>query len=134
MWLSRRMKESVPVMDADLGVTTIAGKTMGVMSKGEVRSLPVYGPGGYAWMPEADSGVLVIKGGPGGEEQCVAGVEQKIQNGMQAGEVCITTSGGNMIYLKRNGEIELRGKISIQGELAVNGEAYRPCSCVQEVL
>ena len=73
MWLSRQIKPAPPTADADLGMTTIAGDSVGVVTRGEVRALPVYGPGGYVWMPESGSAVLVIKGGPGGEEQCVAG-------------------------------------------------------------
>ena len=52
MWLSRQMKPAIPTADADLGVTTIAGEQAGVVTRGEVRALPVYGPGGYAWLPE----------------------------------------------------------------------------------
>ena len=52
MWLSRQMKTAMPTADADLGVTTIGGEQAGVVTRGEVRALPVYGPGGYAWLPE----------------------------------------------------------------------------------
>ena len=67
MWISRQMKTVPPTADADLGITTIAGGSAGVVTRGEVRSLPVYGPGGYIWMPESGGTVLVIKGGPGGD-------------------------------------------------------------------
>ena len=50
MWLSRQMKAPAPTADADLGMTTIAGDSVGVVTRGEVRALPVYGPGGYVWM------------------------------------------------------------------------------------
>ena len=110
MWLSRQMKAPAPTADADLGMTTITGDSVGVVTRGEVRALPVYGPGGYVWMPESGAAVLVIKGGPGGEEQCVAGQQQAlIPEGMGPGEV------------------ELRGKVRIQGSLTVNGEPYAPC-------
>lgn len=69
MWISRKMRPAPPTADADLGVTTIAGGQAGVLTRGEVRSLPVYGPGGYRWMPQNGAEVLVIKGGPGGQEQ-----------------------------------------------------------------
>ena len=72
MWLSRQIKPAVPTADADLGMTTITGDSVGVVTRGEVRALPVYGPGGYVWMPESGSAVLVIKGGPGGEERKVS--------------------------------------------------------------
>ena len=75
MWLAEKTKLSPPGMDADFGVTSIAGQRAGVVTRGESRRLPVYGPGGYFWMPENGSAVLVIKGGPGGEESCAAGTK-----------------------------------------------------------
>ena len=72
MWLAQSMKQAVPTADADQGISTIVGDQMGVVTRGEVRQLPIYGPGGYVWLPESGASVLVIKGGPGGEEQCVA--------------------------------------------------------------
>lgn len=128
MWLSRQMKAPAPTADADLGMTTITGDSVGVVTRGEVRALPVYGPGGYVWMPESGAAVLVIKGGPGGEEQCVAGQQQAlIPEGMGPGEVYLFTPGGNSVYLRSGGEIELQGKVRIQGSLTVNGEPYAPC-------
>ena len=124
MWLSRQMKSAPPTADADLGVTTIGGEQAGVLTRGEVRNLPVYGPGGFAWIPENGSAVLVIKGGPGGQEQCVAGMQQTcIPEDMEAGEVYLYGPGGNSVYLRSNGKVEIRGT------LVINGEQYRPCTC-----
>ena len=130
MWLSEQMKKAIPTADADLGMTTIAGEGAGVMTRGEVRALPVYGPGGYIWMPESGALVLVVKGGPGGEEQCVAGMQQPAAPGeMRPGEVCLR-SGDCTIYLKRDGTVRLQGgKIEIEGELWINGRPYAPCTC-----
>jgi phage gp45-like len=123
------MRTAPPTADADLGVTTIAGKSVGVVTRGEVRSLPVYGPGGYVWMPRNGAEVLIIKGGPGGEEQSVAGMlQESIPAGMQPGEVYLHSAGGSSIYLRQNGTVE------ITGELVVNGESYRPCTCSKEGL
>ena len=115
--------------DADLGMTTISGEHAGVLTRGEVRALPVYGPGGYIWMPENGDMVLVMKGGPGGEEQCVAGMRQSsAPAGMKPGEICL--QGKNCsVYLDRDGTVRLRGRIEIDGELRINGEPYKPCSC-----
>ena len=94
MWLAENMKHTAPAADAEQGVSTIVGEQMGVMTRGEVRQLPVYGPGGYVWMPESGASVLVIKGGPGGEEQCVCGQKQPAApGGMQPGEVCLCGPG-----------------------------------------
>ena len=124
MWISSRMRPAPPTADADLGVTTIAGKSVGVMTRGEVRQLPVYGPGGYVWMPENGAAVLVVKGGPGGEEQCVAGMRQaEPPRGMKPGEIWISGPQGAAIYLKKDGTVD------IQGRLTINGIPYRPCDC-----
>lgn len=109
MWLSKQMKPEVPTADADLGTTTIAGGNAGVVTRGEVRALPVYGPGG--------------------EEQCVAGAKQQVPEGMKPGEVYLHGPGDGAIYLREDGTVELRGTISIRGQLVVNGEPYKPCTC-----
>lgn len=64
MWISRQMKPVSATADADLGVTTISGQKAGVVTRGEVRDLPVYGPGGYLWTPANGTAALVIKGAP----------------------------------------------------------------------
>lgn len=130
MWLSKQMRPAPPTADADMGVTTIGGKQSGVVTRGEVRDLPVYGPGGYVWLPENGAAVLVIKGGPGGEEQCVAGTRRKeLPEGMKPGEVYLYGPGNNTVYLRRDGTIELRGDVDIRGSLMVNGLYYQPCGC-----
>ena len=130
MWLAQKMKPAVPEAEADQGVSTIVGDEMGVVTRGEVRRLPVYGPGGYVWLPESGASVLVIKGGPGGEEQCVCGGQQAAApKGMQPGEVYLHAPGGVSVYLKRDGTLELRGRVDIRGALSVNGESYKPCTC-----
>lgn len=135
MWLSKQVKPSPPTADADLGVTTIAGEGAGVITRGEVRALPVYGPGGYVWLPESGAAVLVIKGGPGGEEQCVAGTRQTAApSGMQPGEIYLCGPGGNAVYLKKDGAVELRGDVAIRGSLTINGELYKPCTCGEVVV
>lgn len=139
MWLSRQMKPEIPTADADLGMTTIAGGSAGVVTRGEVRSLPVYGPGGYIWLPESGETVLVIKGGPGGEEQCVAGARQGQEpEGMQPGEVYLYGPQGGTVYLRADGSVEVQSKgtvtlkgetVSIEGLLLINGKPYKPCEC-----
>ena len=128
MWLSRQMKLAPPSVEAELGVTTIAGGSVGAVTRGEIRALPIYGPGGYVWLPESGAGVLVVKGGPGGQEQCVAGMKQADPPaGMQPGEVCLQGPGGSAVYLKKDGSVELKGKkLSLTGSLFINGKPYAP--------
>lgn len=122
MWLSRQLKTESPSADADLGRISIAGDRAGVVTRGEVRSLPVYGPGGYVWQPASGESVLVIKGGTGGAETCVAGAEQgSAPVGMKPGEVYLYAPGGTSVYLRSDGTLELRGKIRLAGDVAVAG-------------
>lgn len=135
MWLSSKMRPAPATADADLGVTTIAGDSVGVMTRGEVRTVPIYGPGGYIWMPENGGAVLVVKGGPGGEEQCVCGMKQGAPpEGMLPGEVLVYGPGENSVYLKRDGKVVLRGEVCVEGSLWINGAAYAPCHCGEELV
>ncbi len=136
MWLSRQVRPGAATADADLGITTISGQKVGVVTRGEVRDLPVYGPGGYLWTPANGAAVLVVKGGPGGEEQCVAGTRplEEVRE-IAPGEVYLYGPGENSVYLKADGSVEIRGsrvtvaeELSIEGRLTVNGEPYRPCN------
>ena len=138
MWLSKQIKPVTATSDADLGVTTISGEQVGVVTRGEVRDLPVYGPGGYLWTPPNGAAVLVIKGGPGGEEQCVAGMKpQKAPASVGPGEVRVYGPGGNSVYLRQDGSVEIGGTkvsisaaaVSVSGTLTINGAPYRPCTC-----
>lgn len=134
MWLSRQIKPGAPTSDADMGVTTISGERVGVVTRGEVRDLPVYGPGGYLWTPANGTAVLVIKGGPGGEEQCVAGARPLEEaRRIEPGEVYIYGPRENAVYLRRDGGVEIRGNrltlagdLSVEGNLTVNGQPYAP--------
>ena len=130
MWLSSTMRPVPATADADLGVTTIAGGEVGVLTRGEVRAVPVYGPGGYVWMPESGAAVLVVKGGPGGEERCVCGAQQSAPpEEMRPGEVLVRGPGGNSVYLRRDGTVVLRGEVRVEGSLWINGSPYIPCEC-----
>lgn len=122
MWLAEKTKKTPEGTDADFGVTTIAGERAGVVTRGENRELPLYGPGGYFWMPESGSAVLVIKGGPGGEEACAAGAKMPpVPERLQPGEVLIRSAGGAEVWLRNDGGLELRGSVSVTGTLTVNG-------------
>ena len=137
MWLSRQIKPAPATSDADLGITTISGQKVGVVTRGEVRALPVYSPGGYLWTPANGTAVLVVKGGPGGEEQCVAGARplEEVPD-IEPGEVYLYGPGENTVYLKKDGSVEIRGsrvsvtgELSVDGQLTVNGRPYAPCDC-----
>ena len=123
MWMGKQMAAAAKLRQeesagAEMGITTIGGDTVAVLSRGEERSLPLYGPGGIVWRPRAGDTVLVIKGGSGRSEHCVTGAETGDgPAGMEPGELYLH-SGGASVWLRNNGRIEL------WGELYVNGSAY----------
>ena len=131
MWLSRKTRTAPPTADAELGVTSIAGGSAAVLTRGELRSVPVFSPGGYLWQPAVGQTVLVIRGRPGGEERCLAGAEQPAPPvSMQPGEVFLYSSGGASVYLKADGSavisgtrIALRGSVAVEGSLSINGSS-----------
>jgi len=114
MWTVRQ-RETGQRAEAELGTVTIGGAPAAVDTCGEVRALPVFGPGGYAWAPKRGDKVLVIKGGPGGEEQCVAAAETEAEE-LEPGEILIRT-GEASLRLKASGRIELNGAVYINGTL-----------------
>ena len=123
MWLGKQGRLRRESGGAELGVTSIPGTETAVLAGGESRALPVYGPGGYCWIPEAGESVLVIQGGPGGEEQCVAGAAQReAPEGLGPGELCLR-SGTAAVILRKDGSILLRGTVQVEGELRLNGAA-----------
>lgn len=125
MWIGKEMARAGQNREeqasADFGVTTIGGALAAVDSRGEERELPVFGPGGYCWQPRAGDTVLVVKGGMGGEERCVAAADPgEMPEGMQPGEICIR-SGDSAIFLKEDGTIAITGKVAVSGSLTLNG-------------
>lgn len=121
MWLSKKLRQGTErETAAELGVTTISGDSAAVMTRGEVRQLPVFGPLGLSWKPRNGDMVLVIQGGTGGQESCVAGAEQKnVPDGLEPGELCLHTEEAS-IWVRKNGRVE------IWGDLYINGVQYKP--------
>lgn len=132
MWLSRQMKPAMPTADADLGVTTIAGEQAGVVTRGEVRALPGLWSRGICLAAGKRHGRIGDQGWPRRRGAVRHSRPAVRSGGHAAGEVYLYGPGGNAIYLRRNGTIELRGSIAIEGSLSVNGEPYKPCTCGTE--
>lgn len=153
MWLSKtlalRQAAEQEGTAADMGVTTIGGGSASVMTRGEQRDLDVFAPGGLVWQPRAGDTVLVIKGGSGCQERCVAAADTSdaAPEGMAPGELFLYSDGGASVYLRQDGSIAvtgplslagdlsvqghvtLTGRVDINGSLFVNGQLYRPCLC-----
>lgn len=141
MWLSKtmaaRQQAGQESAAADMGVTTIGGGSASVMTRGEQRNLEVFAPGGVVWQPRAGDTVLVLKGGPGSQEQCVvaANTAAAAPKDLAPGELFLYAGDQASIYLRGDGSIiitgnvEIQGPVNIMGELTVNGRPYAPCRC-----
>ena len=125
MWIGKELARSGQSRReegaVDLGVTTIGGASAAAETRGEERDLPVFGPGGYCWQPQAGETVLVLKGGAGGEERCIAAADPgAVPADFQPGDVCIR-AGETRLYLHADGSVELAGAVNVAGSLSVNG-------------
>ena len=124
MWLGKQGRLRRESGGAELGVTSIPGTEAAALTGGESRALPVYGPGGCRWVPEVGQRVLVIRGGPGGEEQCVAGAAQgAAPAALGPGELCLF-SGDGAVILRKDDSVTLRGTVKVEGELLINGTPW----------
>ena len=127
MWLSRtlslRQRAERESTAADMGVTTIGGGSASVMTRGEQRDLEIFAPGGMVWQPKAGDTVLVVKGGTGGQEQCVvaASTAESGPKDMAAGELFLYSCGKASIYLRKDGSIEIKGNAFAEGDWEAAG-------------
>ena len=135
MWLSKsislRQNAERENTAADMGVTTIGGGSASVMTRGEQRDLSVFSPSGLVWQPRAGDTVLVVKGGVGGQEQCITAADTAgaAPEGFAPGELYLYSNKNTFIYLRADGSIVVKGNLSVEGNLVVNGQPYRPCTC-----
>ena len=126
MWLSKtlalRHTAEQEGTAADMGVTTIGGGSASVMTRGEQRDLEVFAPGGLVWQPKAGDTVLVIKGGSGCQERCVAAADTSAAapKELSPGELFLYSDGAS-IYLRKDGSIAITGQLSVEGGLTVEG-------------
>lgn len=130
MWLSKalaiRQAAEQESTAADMGVTTIGGGSASVLTRGEQRDLEVFAPGGLVWQPKAGDTVLVIKGGAGCQERCVAAADTSAATpeGMTPGELFLYSDGDASIYLRKDGSIAVKGAVVVEGGLMVKGPLH----------
>ena len=113
MW-SGQQGRLLPVEEpgAELGEVTLGGDPAGVVLGGERRSIPVYGPGGYAWRPSVGDQVLVPKAGAERESPCIVG---RVQGDLNLGPGETAVSGGDSAVYLKTGQLDLRGNVTING-------------------
>ena len=127
MWLSKsialRQRAEREGAAADMGVITIGGGSASVMTRGEQRDLPVFSPAGLIWQPKAGDTVLVVKGGPGGQEQCVVAADagEHAPEDILPGELYLYSGKDTFIYLRSDGSIAVKGNLSAEGDGEIQG-------------
>lgn len=128
MWLSKtialRQRAERETTAADMGIATIGGSSASVMTRGEQRDLEIFAPGGLVWQPKAGDTVLVVKGGTGCQEQCVAAADTAAAapEEFAPGELFLFSCGEASIYLRKDGSITIRGDVSAEGNWTVEGK------------
>lgn len=128
MWLSKsialRQRTEREGAAADMGVTTIGGGSASVMTRGEQRDLSVFTPAGLIWQPRAGDTVLVVKGGVGGQEQCIvaADTSEAAPKGLAPGELYLYSNKDTFIFLRNDGSIAVKGNISAEGDGTIEGD------------
>ena len=128
MWLSKKLSlyraAEQEGAAADMGVTTIGGGSASVVTRGEQRDLAVFAPGGVVWQPKSGDTVLVIKGGVGGQEHCVAAADTgaSAPKEMVPGELYLYSDGGASVYLRADGSVEIKGPVKAEGDAALTGD------------
>lgn len=128
MWLSKsialRQRSEREGAAADMGVTTIGGGSASVMTRGEQRDLAVFSPAGLVWQPKAGDTVLVVKGGVGGQEQCIVAADTAdfAPKDMTPGELYLYSGPDTFIYLRKDGGIAVKGNLSAEGNGEIQGD------------
>ena len=132
MWISEKSseRESESIGGGAVGIVTIGGAKPSVLAEGELRNADLIYSGAVR-LPKTGDEVLLIRS-PDGENVIVGKINGTPPEGIENGEVYITTGNGSIIRLKNNGEIELsgtviiRGTTMIDGNLFINGSPYQP--------
>ena len=128
MWLSKsialRQRAEREGAAADMGVTTIGGGSASVMTRGEQRDLAIFSPAGLVWQPKAGDTVLVVKGGAGGQEQCVVAADTSdfAPKDITPGELYLYSGQDTFIYLRKDGSIAVKGNLSAEGNGEIQGD------------
>lgn len=121
MWISEKLAAGAASPSVELGLTTLGGVQSAVLTRSELRDLPVFAPSGYAWLPRAGETVLILHNGE--DTPVIAGSEQgTAPQGMQAGEVFLFSHGGASLFLRNDGTLCLRGNVTVEGNLTVTGK------------
>lgn len=107
MWLSRQKAPAVQEAAGGEMGTVADPETSQVVTQTQSVALPVLGPGGFCWRPQAGQRVLVSDGAVvAGETVCPVA--------LQPGECCLFAPGCS-IHLTALGEIRIQGRVLVNG-------------------
>lgn len=131
MWIGKKTAQIGPEdRGPAVGVVSLGGARPGVVTDGEVRNARLLTAGGGMYVPRAGDQVLMERSGDG--ESVVLGLLAEAPEGVEPGEIFISTGGGGWIHIKNDGGVALSGRISLTGTtevlgtLLINGAPYIP--------
>ena len=119
MWLSNAFNSKTKQTETlDAGPVSIDGTSPAVCTDGEQRDAEILRPANILRLPRLDEQQLVLNL-PDGKSVVIGVLDSEVPDGMEAGEVYITTDNAT-VWVKNSG-IELVGNVSVSGTLKVNG-------------
>lgn len=121
MWLSEQhVHSNRSEKNAKVAAVTIGGVQSAVQAGSEIRGLETAAPGGYVWVPQQNREVLTMPCDNG--EMIILGVVGDTPPaGMHEGEVYLHAGSNASVFLRRDGQIVIKGTVNVEGSLCVNG-------------
>ena len=121
MWLSKRTAEmgESESLGLAVGIVSIGGESPSVIVEGETRNAQLICVSGVR-LPTVGDEVLFFRDG-NGENLVIGKVAEAAPDEVEDGEIYITTKGGGVIKIRKNGRIELEGNVVIKGRAQIDG-------------
>ncbi len=119
MWLSNAFNaKTKQTAMLDAGPVSIDGTSPAVCTDGEQRDAEILRPANILRLPKVDEQQVILNL-PDGKSVVIGVISSDIPEGIEAGEVYITTDNAT-VWIKNSG-IQLAGNVSVSGTLKVNG-------------
>lgn len=116
MWMSKKIVTTSEKEFAEKGKVTLSDNQLEAGATVTRRNIESYAPYGYKSVPPIDEDVIMLESNDGA---VVLGALNK-NDGLESGEVKISSLGGAYIILKNNGDIVLNGLVIDSGGVIKN--------------
>lgn len=120
MWMSRMLSKNNALEKAEKGSVTISSASdFEAGASVNERNISSYAPYGYSYSPEVGAEVILI---PSSDGQVALGTKSSAE-GLESGEIRISSKGGATIELKNDGRVVINQSYVID-KRGVGGDEY----------